>query len=49
MISVRVVLMILALGCFMIAAAGVIWPRGVNFVAMGLFLWALSTLLAAHP
>jgi hypothetical protein len=45
MITVHLLLIILALVCFLIAAAGVIWPRGVNFVAMGLFLWALSTLL----
>jgi hypothetical protein len=45
MVTVHLLLMILALVCFLIAAAGVIWPRGVNFVAMGLFLWALATMV----
>jgi hypothetical protein len=42
--SVRVILMILAVFCFMLAAAEVKPPRG-NFIGAGLALWALATLI----
>lgn len=42
--SVRVVLVILALICFLFAAVGVVTQRG-NLMATGLFLWLLSTLV----
>jgi hypothetical protein len=44
MISLRVVLMILAIVCFVLAALGISTPRG-NLMAAGLALWALATLI----
>jgi hypothetical protein len=44
MISIRLVLLILALVCFVCAAFGVN-ARGVNLLAMGLALWMLSLLV----
>jgi len=43
MITIRLVLILLALVCFLIAAFGGSWPR-VNLVALGLALW-IATLL----
>lgn len=43
MITVRVVLLILALICFVLATAGVV--SRVNLVALGLSLWVLSLLI----
>lgn len=45
MVTVHVILMILALVCFLAAAVGVITPRGTNLTAAGLFLWLLATLI----
>jgi hypothetical protein len=42
--SVRFVLLILAVFCFMLAAADVKPPRG-NFIGAGLALWALALLI----
>ena len=44
MISARVILMILAIVCLVLAALGVSTPR-VNLMAAGLALWALATLV----
>ena len=44
MITIRLVLLILALVCFLAAAAGVSSPR-VNLLAAGLALWVGSLLL----
>jgi hypothetical protein len=41
MLSVRLVLLILAIVCFGLSAAGVPTPR-VNLLALGLFFWALA-------
>ena len=38
------ILVILALGCFLLAAAKIEPPRG-NFLPLGLFFWLLSTLV----
>ena len=43
MITIRLVLILLALVCFLVAAFGGSWPR-VNLVALGLALW-IATLL----
>jgi hypothetical protein len=40
--SLRVVFMVLALVCFLLAALGMGWTRG-NLVAGGLFFWALAS------
>ena len=45
MLSVRVILLILALMLFIIAALGIKHPR-VDVIAAGLALWVLSILLA---
>ena len=42
---VQMILMILAIVCFFLAALGVSTPRG-NLVAAGLALWATAALLA---
>jgi hypothetical protein len=42
--QLRLVLMILAIVCFVLAAIGVSTPRG-NLTAAGLACWALATLL----
>lgn len=39
---IRLILEILGLGCFLMAAMGVMRP---NLVAMGLFLWLLATMV----
>lgn len=44
MISARVILMILAIICLVLAAMGISSPR-INLLAAGLALWALATLL----
>ena len=41
--TLRVVLIVLAVVCFLLAAAGV--PARVNLTAAGLALWATATLL----
>lgn len=44
MISLRPILMILAIICLFLAAVGVEAPRG-NLMAAGLTLWALAVVL----
>lgn len=44
MISAHVVLMILSIVCFLLAALEVSTPR-VNLMAAGLALWAIATLV----
>lgn len=44
MSAVHLVVMILAIVCFALAAYGVQTPRG-NLVAAGLALWALATMM----
>jgi hypothetical protein len=44
MIAVRVVLLILAAVCFLLAALGVATPRG-NLMAAGLLCWILTELI----
>lgn len=44
---VYLVLVIVALGCFALAAVGISTPRG-NLVAAGLFLWLLATLVGGR-
>lgn len=47
-VTLHLILMILALICFLLAALNVSTPRG-NLTAAGLFLWALaSTIALAH-
>jgi hypothetical protein len=49
MISLGVVLLVLALVCFLIAAFGAAWPSPrVNMIALGLFFWVLSILVGGH-
>ena len=43
MVTIDLVLLILALVCFIIAAAGV--PSRVNLIAAGLALWMLSIIV----
>ncbi|HZF24016.1 MAG TPA: hypothetical protein VE030_11200 [Burkholderiales bacterium] len=45
MIKLKLLLMILAVLCFALGASEVKPPRG-NFVAAGLCLWALATVVA---
>lgn len=45
MITLRLVLMILALVCLILAAIGVSAPR-VNLLALGLSLWLLAVMVA---
>lgn len=45
MISLRQILMILAIICLFLAAVGVSTPKG-NLMAAGLTLWALAVTLA---
>ena len=45
MSAVHLILVGLALLCFLFGAAGVSAPRG-NLLALGLFLWLLATLVA---
>ena len=42
MAPVRLILMMLAILCFLLAAIGVVTPRGSNLTAAGLALWALA-------
>jgi len=44
MLSLKVVLMILALVAFVLAAVGISTPR-VNLIALGLSLWVLALLV----
>jgi hypothetical protein len=44
--TLKLLLMVLALICFFLAALNVVAPRG-NLVAGGLFLWALATIITA--
>ena len=47
-VTLHVVLMILAIVCFLLAALGVSTPRG-NLMAAGLFFWAVAATVAlAH-
>lgn len=46
MVTVHLILLILALVCFLFAALDVT-VRRVNLLAAGLFLWVFSTLLVA--
>lgn len=43
-ITLRLILMIIAIVCFAVAAANV--PARVNLMAVGLALWALATIAA---
>ena len=45
---VHLFLVIAALVCLLMAAVGVVAPRG-NLLAMGIFLWVLSTLVGGKP
>lgn len=45
MITIKLLLMILAVICFFLGAMNVQPPRG-NFIAGGLCLWALATIVA---
>jgi hypothetical protein len=45
-ITIKLLLMILAIICFFLGAMNVQPPRG-NFIAGGLCLWALATIVAA--
>jgi hypothetical protein len=45
MITVRLLLMILAVICLALAAIGVVPPRGGNLMALGLTLWALAIIV----
>jgi len=45
MITVKLLLMVLAIVCFFLAALNVQTPRG-NLMAGGLFLWALATIVS---
>jgi hypothetical protein len=45
MANVKLILMILAVVCFLLAALNVATPRG-NLTAAGLFFWALAVLIA---
>lgn len=44
MITLHLVLMLLAVVCFFLAALPVQPPRG-NLIAAGLFLWSLATIV----
>jgi hypothetical protein len=44
MLSVKFILIILALACFLLAALDVKSPRG-NLVAAGLFLWLFAEMV----
>lgn len=44
-VTLHLVLMLLALICFLLSALGISTPRG-NLVAAGLFLWALAATVA---
>jgi hypothetical protein len=44
MISLKLILMILALVCFLLAALGVAWTRG-NLIGAGLFLYTLAMMI----
>lgn len=44
-VTVRLVLLILALICFLLTALGVSHPR-VNLIGAGLFLWCFAELVA---
>lgn len=44
MISLKLVLMILALICLGMSAASVVAPR-INLMALGLFLWLLASMV----
>jgi hypothetical protein len=45
MVTVRIVLMILAILCFLCAAVGITPPKGESLGWMGLALWALAVVL----
>jgi hypothetical protein len=44
MATLHLLLMILAIVCFFLGAVNVTPPRG-NFIAGGLFFWALATII----
>jgi hypothetical protein len=46
LVTVRVVLMILAIICFLCAAVGITPPRGESLGWAGLALWALAAAIA---
>lgn len=46
LVTVRLILVVLALACFFLAALGVPVPRGGSLIAAGLFLAALAYLIA---
>jgi hypothetical protein len=45
--SLRLLLMVLAVICFLLGTVGVNHPR-LNLVALGLFFWSLSLVITAH-
>ena len=45
MANLKLILMILAVICFLLAALNVATPRG-NLIAAGLFFWALTVLIS---
>ena len=45
MVTVRIVLMILAILCFLCAAVGITPPRGESLGWAGLALWALAVVI----
>jgi hypothetical protein len=45
-VSVRVLLLVVAALCFILAACGVPQSGRVNLVALGLFFWVLSILVS---
>ena len=47
MVTVRIVLLILAILCFLCAAVGITPPRGGNLGWAGLALWALAIVLGS--
>lgn len=44
-VTLNVILMVLAIICFLLAALGISTPRG-NLMAAGLFFWALAVAIA---
>ena len=44
-VTLNVILMVLAIVCFLLAALGISTPRG-NLLAAGLFFWAVAATVA---
>jgi hypothetical protein len=47
MITAKLLLMILAIICFLFAAVGIQPPRNGNLIAAGLACWALATVISS--